>query len=146
LNSFIDVGPFRFTEQKYADETSMLSGLNVGISQVQSFVTYEDWMALSGNEDWNADTGAEDWGAGSGVPDNFNLILSTTNDGQNVGAQGPETLYAVNAMGGVNMYSPQGFSGVYHIFRLQAFEPGQGFALKYLDVAGELTGRMTING
>lgn len=147
LNSFIEIGPFRFVEQQAADETSALSGVIIGINPVVQFSSFEDWNVLVGAEDWDdAPDTFDDWGEGSGLPDVFTLELTATNDGQNPQLQGAETLYPVNNMGGSISYSPMGYSAIYHRFKISALNPGEGYALKFLDIAGLLTGRMTFNG
>lgn len=146
LNSTLDVGPFRYEAQVQADETSMISSLTIGITPVGAFVIFEDWNLLNGNEDWLDEEGFDDWGAGAGTPDNFDITMLSTMDGFNPGLQGLENLYFTNNLGGALTYAPMGFSGIYHRLKLSATEPGQGFALKYVDIAGMLTGRMTFNG
>ena len=146
LNSVLEIGLFRFTEQQAADETAMIFDMIVGLTAVANFFQFEDWNVLFGDEDWNEEEGFEDWGSGSAVPDEFFLTLYSTNDGFNIGAQGPEPLYITNNMGGSNQYSPQGWSSIYHKMRFSASQVGQGFALKFIDISGQTTGRMTING
>jgi hypothetical protein len=147
LNSEIQIGPVKFVERVEADETSALSGVIVGNTLVDGISISEDWNALNGNEDYNTQPNSiDDWGANAGVVDNYDFFTTATNDGHNVGLQGEEALQVVNAMGGANTYSPQGWSAIYHRFRLSATEPNQGFALKYIEIGGNLTGRMTFNG
>jgi hypothetical protein len=143
LNSTLEVGPFRFTEQLQADETSCVNQLILGLSRTANFSTSEDWNTIVGdNEDWNALNGAEDWGSGVTVPNVFELVLNDTDDGTNPGIQGLETLPVFNDLGSSLTYSPIGYSSIYHTITLNAINPREAFALKFVDLTGQLTGSL----
>lgn len=144
-NSYIDLGPFRFVEQKEADETSAISTLIVGTSAVASgLVITEDWLVDSGAEDWldliNPDT-FEDWGSDLRAQDSFHLDLMATDDGINQQVQGVERLLPIENPGAAYQYTPQGFSAIFHRIRVSALDPQQSFSVKFVNIAGHLTGR-----
>lgn len=142
VDAELTVGPFRFNDQVQADETSAVSTILVGLQPAGSFIITEDWMRDTGNEDWNTMSGTEDWDSGNQVPNNFDLILRSTDDGVNEPIQGDEELFPMNSMGSSIGYAPQGFSGVYHYLTFDANDVEQSFAIKTLDFTGLLTGRM----
>lgn len=143
LNSVLTIGPFRFTDQTQADETSAISSLIVGLSSTSNFTITEDWNIMSGNEDWNTETGFEDWGSGNTLPNVFNLTLSDTDDGINSPIQGDEFLPVFKDLGSSLQYAPIGYSSSYHNLTLSATNSGEAFALKFCFMAGQLTGRLS---
>lgn len=143
LNSFLQVGPFRFTDQVQADETSLVSTIILAMNATANFVITEDWNELTGSEDWNTASGDEDWGIGNSVPSNYQLLLNDTNDGVNTPIQGLEELPVFQDLGSSQVFMPMGYSSIYHTLTLNALEAGQSFALKVIDFTGILTGRLT---
>lgn len=143
LNSVITIGPFRFTDQAQADETSCISSLIVGLAATSNFTITEDWNILSGNEDWNVENGTEDWGSGNTLPNVFSMILSDTDDGINSPIQGDEFLPIFKDLGSSLQYAPIGYSSSYHNLTLSALNSGEAFALKFCFMAGQLTGRLS---
>lgn len=143
LASSLQVGPFRFTDQLYADQTSMVDTISLDLSPTSNFNVFEDWNILNAPaEDWNTLTGSEDWGAGVQTPNSFGLILRSSNDGVNPGEQGDEDLVPFQDLGSSQVFKPSGWSGVYHLMTLKAIDPGQSFALKTIGLTGALTGRL----
>lgn len=141
LNSFLTVGPFRFTDQIAADETSSVDTVLIGIAGVSNFNVTEDWNVLLGSEDWNALGGSEDWNTGAIDPNNFDLVLRSSDDGISMPVQGDEDLQIFANKGSMFYYKPQGYSGLMHQLTLSAEDAGQAFALKTLDLTGLATGR-----
>lgn len=144
-NSYVDLGPFRFVEQKEADETSAISTLIIGTSAVASgLVITEDWLVDPGLEDWldliNPDT-FEDWGGDLRAQDSFYMDLMATDDGVNAQVQGPERLDPLENIGAEYQYSPQGFSAIFHRVKVSAIDPNQSYSIKFVNIAGHLTGR-----
>lgn len=143
LSSSLQIGPFRFEDQTYADQTSSVDTINLALAPTSNFNVFEDWNTLNASaEDWNTLTGAEDWGAGVQTPNSFDLILRSTNDGVNPGEQGDEELEPFMNLGSSQVFKPSGWSGIYHLLTLEANDPGQSFALKTIDLTGALTGRL----
>lgn len=145
LNSILTIGPFRYTQQVQADETSCVASLILGLAQTSNFTITEDWNILTGNEDWNTLNGNEDWGSGNTTPNVFALTLRDSDDGINAPIQGDEILPVFSDQGSALQYCPLGMSSIYHILTLQALNPGEAFALKYTDMSGQLTGRLGVS-
>lgn len=142
LNSEIELGPYRFAEQQNPDEQSAITGFILGLQQASLVAEIEDWNILSGEEDWNDDPESyEDWGANFGIPNVFDLHLMATDDGVQPQEQGEELLTAIKDDGSTKQYSPNGYSAIMHRIRITADDPGESYAIKYIDIAGMLTGR-----
>lgn len=149
LNSCIELGPFRFAEQRQADETAAISSLILGISQQAiGIIVEEDWnTSTDADEDWNdevdqdGDDIYEDWSEGSGDSDDFTLQLRSTDDGISAQFQGDETLDVIEDFGSSKQYSPIGYSAIYHRLHICAREVDEYWAVKTIDIAGVLTGR-----
>lgn len=142
LNSSIEMGPWRFQEQTQPDDTSALSGLLLGLSQVSDFNLFVDWNLTFGSEDWNTGSGTVDWGTGVTSPNAFDLTLTTSNDGYNAILTGDEELVVFNDLGSALKYAPFGYSGIWHTLTLEAVDAGQAYALKTIDFTGLLTGKL----
>lgn len=142
LNSQISLGPFRFTDQVQADQTSSVSSLILGLAQTSNFIITEDWNISIGNEDWNVLVGNEDWGAGNSTPNVFDLYINNTDDGVNPPVQGIELLPVFSDLGSALRYAPMEYSSIFHNLTLIATNPGEAYYVKYIDFAGQLTGRL----
>lgn len=141
LDSNIVIGPFRFSDQQQADETSAVSTIMLGMVNASGFIVTEDWNTSTlPNEDWNALTGSEDWGANSTPPNVFDLVLSDTNDGFNTIFTGDETLPIFQDLGSSKLFKPLGYSAIWHNLTIYADDPGDAYALKIVDLTGMLTG------
>lgn len=151
MNSCIELGPFRFAEQKQADETALISSLILGISQQAiGIVVEEDWNEIEDDtfdEDWNEEVDQdgddiyEDWSEGSGDSDDFTLTLRATDDGISKQFQGDETLEWIEDFGSSKQYTPVGYSAIYHRLHICARNVDEYWAVKTIDIAGVLTGR-----
>lgn len=145
--SEIHIGPFRYAEQKAADETSSIDGLIAGVSESRNgeIVQTEDWMTDGEDEDFNLDdnTGeeTEDWGYIPGFPDLFDTELMNTDDGRAPQYQGIDPLLEVEEFNASRKYGTQGFSAIMHRVRFFTSEAGHKFYIKLIDIAGLLTGR-----
>lgn len=142
-NAYIDLGPFRFAEQKEADETSLISTLIMGTTAATGgTILTDDWNSSGLDEDWNTGGLDEDWGTSIQFQDNFLLDLIATDDGVNQQIQGPERLTAISNLGSAFLYEPAGFSGVFHRIRLTAMLADTSFSVKFVNIAGHPTGRL----
>lgn len=151
MNSCIELGPFRFAEQKQADETALISSLVLGISQEAiGIVIFEDYMEIDSNtddEDYNEEVDQdgddiyEDWSEGSGDSDDFHLTLRSTDDGISAQFQGDEELEWIEDFGSSKQYVPVGYSAIFHRLHICAHEVDEYWAVKTIDIAGVLTGR-----
>lgn len=143
LLASITVAPFRFAEQAQADETSMISTMIIGVAHASASDQREDWNDDDGEEDWNAEeTRYEDWGEGNFPRNVFDTYLIATNDAVNpIPGKNPEHAQIIQNYGSSFQYGTEGWSGIFHLVRLDALDPGESFALKHIDIAGMLTGR-----
>jgi hypothetical protein len=154
LHSIIELGPFRFVEQKESDETSMVTTLILGLTEVDiGLVVYVD---MDVEEDITIDMATLvdvlgddifiDMGEGTGNSDDFTLELLGNDDGSTYpGAPiefKPEQLEVIEDRGSTKQYSPTGYSYIYHRVRLKATEIDEKFAVKFVDISGQLTGRL----
>lgn len=142
IESQLIIGPYRYSAQTDADETSMVSNLILGMPPVANFIVSEDWNNDGVSEDWNVLSGQEDWGSGNFTPNLFSLTLRSTNDGINPPLQGDEALEVFNDLGSALAYNPLGYSGIWHILILETVNPYDSFALKTADFTGMLTGKL----
>jgi len=149
MNSCIELGPFRFAEQRQADETALISSLILGVSQQAiGIVVFEDWLNDDLEaEDWNEEVDQdgddiyEDWSEGSGDSDDFTLQLRSTDDGISAQFQGDETLDVIEDFGSSKQYAPVGYSAIMHRLHICAREVDEYWSVKTIDIAGVLTGR-----
>jgi hypothetical protein len=150
--SEIHIGPFRYAEQKAADETSSIDGMVVGVSESRNGepVQTDDWLLSDEHnfhEDFNGDGSDdeeeefEDWGYIPGFPDLFNTELMNTDDGRAPQYQGVDPLTTVEEFDAARKYETQGFSSIMHRVRFYTSEAGHKFYIKMIDIAGLLTGR-----
>lgn len=153
LNSVLELGPFRFTEQKESDETSMITTLVLGLTEVDIGIVDEIDMALIFAEvdmetlvDVLGDDIFMDMGEGVDNSDDFTLKLLGNDDGSTYpGAPiefKPEELEPIEDRGSTKQYSPLGYSYIYHRVQLHATQVDEKFAVKFVDISGQLTGRL----
>lgn len=141
-NAYIDLGPFRFAEQKEADETSLISTLVIGTTAATGgTILTEDWNTSDNSADWNIEGVDEDWGTSIQFQDSFLLDLIATDDGVNQQLQGPERLDVVENVGAAFQYEPSGYSAIFHRIRLTAMAVDTSFSVKFISMAGHPTGR-----
>lgn len=154
LNSVLELGPFRFAEQKESDETSMITTLVVGLTEVDIGIVVEIDMATEPDSTIDMSTLVDvlgddievDMGEGVGNSDDFTLHLLGNDDGSTYpGAPiefKPEELEPIEDRGSTKQYSPLGYSFIYHRVRLSALDIDDKFEVKFVDISGQLTGRL----
>jgi hypothetical protein len=154
LNSVLELGPFRFVEQKESDETSMVTTLILGLTEVDVGLVVEIDMALLDDETIDMATLVDvlgddieiDMGEGVDSSDAFTCELLGNEDGSTYpGAPiefKPEQLDVILDQGSTKQYAPTGYSYIYHRVRLKATEIDEKFAVKFVDLSGTLTGRL----
>lgn len=142
LNSFVDLGMFRFSQQVAADETSLVQNVVIGSKPGIVNYTSENLNEEDGSENLNTEDGDDDFGSWAGISNQFKLELLDTNDGYSHPIAGWEAPSKVNEIGASTYYSPMGMSSIYHRLRLSAINVGESYALKTIDLAGTLTGRL----
>jgi hypothetical protein len=144
LNSFVEMGLFRFIEQ---NETDYCSALNtIGIHLSRGIIPYSttDLETETGTEDLQEESGDgdEDLGSATGVLADFNLHLLDTDDGHSEPIQGWEHLMRLQQNGAAFFYSPCGFSSLFHKLRLTASDVGMAYSVKAIELTGAITGRL----
>lgn len=146
LDSYIEVGLFRFGEGQAVSEYSMMNTVMVGMLDSATIgVSYTDWLEDYSDDvfaDWS--TGGitfEDWGLGSAASSTYSVRLESSIDGFNPIENMDNELSLVKSDGRSQLYDAYS-TGVYHTVRIEAFEIGQSFHLKALELSGELAGRI----
>lgn len=163
INSIIELGPFRFVEQKESDETSMITTLVLGLTEVDTGLLIEIDLSLASDlSELNQVFGAIvdlddqvdvlgddveiDMGEGVDNSDDFTLELLGNDDGSTYPGPPiefkPEVLQPIDDRGSTKQYSPTGYSFLYHRVRLKATEIDEKFQVKFVDISGQLTGRL----
>lgn len=154
LNCILELGPFRFVEQKESDETSMITTLVLGLTEADTGLLVEVDMALvsiitidmATLVDVLGDDIYVDMGEGADNSDDFTLELLGNDDGSTYPGPPiefkPEVLTPIEDRGSVKQYSPIGYSFIYHRLRLKATQVDEKFAVKFVDLSGQLTGRL----
>lgn len=141
LNSSITIGPFRANDQQaFAEETTHLESVQLGMQATNAFLIYVDWNTTVGSQDWNAIDGAIDWGAGAQIPTTYGLTLSDTNDGFSSPFFGDEDLEVFQDFGSSQLFKPAGNSSIYHTLTLSAENVGDFYALKVIDITAQFDG------
>lgn len=151
VNSFIDIGLFRFVEQQAPNEMSIVTEVAIGQdSEAVLVFEEEDWNALTGEEDWNILTGEEDWGFDIVATVDYVASILGTVDGKNVWEDQQEVMqrhqHTDKDSGGntLEKLETQYFicynNGIYHIIRISAQNVGESFHLKTLDISGFVDG------
>jgi len=146
LDSEIEVGLFRYIEQRFPDEMGEVLNVSIGAGFTPVGQEEEDWNIDTGEEDWNVIPGEEDWGLEIANTEIFNALIAPTNDGSNTlldvqGASLEQTLTLISSAGAQNYYDCH-VVGVYHIITLNALVSNETFHLKSLEISGNLAGRI----
>lgn len=139
LDSFIQVGLFRFTEQQFVDQIGYVADVSIGAGYTPVGQVIEDWLILTGFEDWNTDTGEEDWGEGIPSQEDFEAVLESFYDGRTI--ENSETLSAHRDEGAQKYYWAD-TSGIYFGVRVKAQTVGHVYHVKYIEFAGTVLGRL----
>jgi len=145
LDSLIQVGLFRFQEQKYDDELSLVTNVAIGVDAVPGDPIFEDYNTESDIvEDWG-DAGIvttfEDWGFGFVQVTSFSAAIIGTLDGQTQW-QDQRADLILETNGGSKQYFSGTATGAYHILEMSALNVNETFHLKSLDISGSLAGRL----
>ena len=142
INSRVEVGLFRFTEQKTPDELSFVDVISIGTGTTeQDTQTMIDWLTASVNEDWLALTGVDDFGFNVITEADYDLTMDGTIDGIEVFEENSTTPEIIKEQGGVRFYDTY-VVGLYHKLNFDASAEGQSFHLKSLELSGNLCGRI----
>lgn len=151
VDAFIDVATFRYVDERHVDRMAYITDVAIGMIESPTLQEFEDYQALVADvvEDWaTLPDQDEDWGAGifSGVV--YNAQLLGTLDGYNVFENQQEDLTEINpdpilnATVTRNRFFDTYTSGIYFITRINALNIGESFHLKFLELSGNLGGRL----
>lgn len=141
LDAEVEIGLFRFTENKYPDELNEVNNVTVGTLPSIDPATIEDWMIEGVSEDWLIEGIDEDWGFNIPFGVDFNFALVSTLDGEqpfNSQDIAYEPAWEAN---GFYSFTPHQ-TGLYHLVRISAEEDQQLFHVKLLEISGILAGRL----
>ena len=147
LNASVLVGLYRLTDELTADRLSYITNANIGMLSDAAGTVYEDWMSdveypTKITEDWltmpdeNVDWGGDPVLSTLGDPKIISSLDGYTPDENQVDA-----LNLVRADGKIKFYSCYS-SGLYHAYQFDAFEIGENFAIKTIDMTMNLGGRI----
>ena len=145
IDSYIDVGLFRFSESQAPDEFSILVKVATHTEQLAVGGEQEDWLTFSPEttEDWatfSPET-AEDWGEGIGGVADFDVDAIGTLDGEDQWEDQLEALTIATQDGGTRQYAAYN-AGVYSFVKIKALNQNQNFHLHSLEVSGIMGGRL----
>lgn len=144
LGSLIDVGLFRYQEQKYSDELGVVSDVAIGIDAIPGPAILEDYQLESPpTEDWNITNpnSFEDYGFGYVQTTTFGAAMIGTLDGINQW-QDQFVPLVLREDDGNRQYFACLCTGAYLILRMSALNVNETFHLKSLDLSGTLAGRL----
>lgn len=142
LDSQLTIGLFRYTEQQYPGELGLVTTLALGAGFLPVGQEQEDWNVMDALEDWALLSGGEDWGLRIPSAEIFTSQLFSTNDGFAYVQETELTEDLVYANPGKLLYFSVYNVGVWHALRLNALEINQSFHLKFLEMSGNLAGRL----
>jgi hypothetical protein len=144
LNSFIEIGMFRFEQGQYDDEIGLVTDVALGVDQQTGIMAVEDWLNDPTNivEDYNTSTNPDDdWGSGVPVVSDYQVSIYGTNDGINIFDENEQVLDLKDDTQATRYYTCY-VNGLYHIVRIEHISPNQMYYLKNLEVTGTMAGRL----
>lgn len=151
INSFIDVGLFRFpADETEAAEITLMSEVVIGMIQDPGLQESEDWLTFSPDteEDWlNNTLPDEDWGIEIFTSTNYIASIIGSLDGYQqfsdqieIMEERTDIVVAPSETTGRSKYFTCYNNGVYHIIRIEALEQDQSFHLKVIDLEPNMAG------
>lgn len=144
LNAEIVVGPFRLAEGETSDEFNNITNMAVQMLDSSIGDTFEDYMLDYDTEvieDWNVLDGEEDWGFGAEGATNYQTNLISTLDAYTT-YENQDTVPSLISQAGRTRFLDCNNNGIYHLARFHADVAGESFHLKFLELTGNLTGRL----
>jgi hypothetical protein len=151
-NSYVKVGMFRFTQQRFDDEVAKVTDFSIGFSDKGSLdESFEDWGYNNGVSDPNPGRGNQDWNTGS--PDTFedwgkNVINRASFNVKIEGTLDGETIFQFEDPPNLEVEKPnQNFytcdvQGGWFAVTVSATNSRQTYHLKYLEMSGNAAGRL----
>lgn len=148
INSYIDIGLFRFTKEDFPDRLSNVIDVMIGTLDAPEGQEFEDWLSdeqfpSDPEEDWlTAADESEDWGFAVFSSVDFDAFCIGTLDGKTVWEGNEKTLELTTIDGQGRFYSVD-CNGLFHTIRVRAEDVDQSFQVKSLELGGNITGRLT---
>ena len=147
LDAFVEVGTFRILQEDAIDYLTQFHKFSISTLEGDIEETRDDWnnRNIPAAEDWNNnglsfDT-FEDWGDGGTAFNEYTIVVRGTIDGQNTWLN-QETIPELTQSENKTRYYSMNVSGLYHLVRLNAFEPDNSFSLKTMELNMNLAGRL----
>lgn len=140
LDAYVDVGLFRLSSGEHPDEVSMITDVAIGVSLNGVAASVEDWNTAADEvEDWNLLQGTEDWGLDVAALVDYVAEIIGSADGNTV-----DTLDALQLTKDANSveYYACFNHAIFHRVRVAAQTTGQTFHLRYLELSGNVAGRL----
>ena len=147
LDSFIEIGPIRLTNNEDNDRFSYISNVAVGtLNTISSGDTEEDWNSetqfpIEVTEDWLILSGSEDWGSGNASSVNYTFNLIPTLDAFFQIEDYTPVAKLVNSNTQTDFFSCQS-DGIYHLLKFTALNNLENYHVKTLDITLNLGGRL----
>ena len=146
LDSFVEVGLFRFTSEQANDEMSYVTNMAISCLDVNDSTgsIFDDWLEDYPSdifEDWNALTGQEDWGDSVASGSTYTQQFRGSLDGYETFE---DQLFApdeVQITGRTKFCSLEGI-GIFTSLILRAETAGYSYHLKTLELNGNIAGRL----
>ena len=147
VDSFVEIGLFRLTQQQYPDEMSLITDVMIGCDEAPPGVEFIDWMEIITQDtiiDWmDLANSTEDYGENYKQAMEFNIDIRGSTDGKNTFEDQYEALTLAPERDEKNArYYTCYNNAIFHSFILTANEIGQSYQLKSLELSGSLTGRL----
>ena len=147
LDSYVDLGLFRLSDEKEYDRFSNIINLAIGMDDLAVGDTQDDWASLLTYPtevivDWETVTGDEDWGAGAAGGTDYDLILTPTIDGYNLFGNADENPEEIPNTTGKTKFYATDVQGIYHVITISAFQAFQNYEVKTIELGMNLAGRL----
>lgn len=146
LDSFVILGPFRFTELKYSDQLGHATNVTITVESIGEESEDEDWMdnPFDEEEDWGdmLEASEEDWGGVSTDRAMFDAIIRGTNDVRTVFGDNEETMELRLVDGDTYFYPCFATIGLYQTIEVNAQDLLESFHVTDIEISGTSAGRL----
>ena len=143
VDSFANLGLYRFTDEEFPDRLSEITNLSLGTDAQAGIIEYIDYMEEPDLVvDWaTATSGAEDWGPDFPSSNVFGITVTGTLDGHTTFGTNQIVPLAEFIDEKAIFYSLTA-SGIYHIVGVTALGLNESFHIKTAEISGFLGGRL----
>lgn len=146
LDSFIEVGLFRFTDEQANDQLSFVTNVAISCLDIADSTgsIFDDWLndyPADVFEDWLTDSGAEDWGEGVVAGSDYLQQIRGSLDGY---ATFEDQLVDIDEVQivGKTKFCTCANTGIFESVILTAYDIGESYHLKTLELNGMIAGRL----